>query len=116
MVQNKPLNPEVEDCYEIISLPDKPESWCIKITEGLFEGVILSYGKVDLQKSGDKLISKIEHDILYVPERMKGKKYTAQQESEYKTLIGKIAMNILYENAGELKPSKDDPEKLVIEK
>lgn len=110
------LNPEVNDFYEIITLPESPEAWCVKLIKGKWKNLIYTYGKIVIKEQNKKLLCKVEHEILYIPENLKGLKFSKKEENEYKTLIGKIAMNILYENDGKLKPMNKDSKKLILEK
>ena len=94
-----PLNPEVEGFYEVVALPDKPEAWCIKIVKGPWEGIIYTYGEVNLE---NVLTPKIQYEILWAPRRFSEQEFNEEEEKDFHTLLGKIAMNIIYEDAGEL--------------
>lgn len=112
----EPLNPEVAHLYEVITLPEKPEAWCVRFVDGKWCGITYTYGKIEMIKEGEHLRCRIEHDILFVPKEFEGKKYSLEDKANFEQLIGKIAMNILYEENERLSPSKEDPNKLVLSK
>jgi len=107
------LNEDVIGLYEIVRVPDKPTSirniiedgvdeskaWCVKIKKGKWKGIIYSYGKIDFKKGWNSLKVNIESDILFVPED-KRKELKEEEYKEWETLIGKIAINIIYDNEG----------------
>jgi hypothetical protein len=110
-IEDGPLNPEVEDLYEIFSLPDKPEAWCVKMVKGKWMDIVYTYGKIDIS---NLLTPKIEYEILFMPVRLKGMvDITNEEQREFDILIGKIAMNIIYADAGNF-IQKDN--KLILNK
>jgi hypothetical protein len=108
--ESEPLNPEVEGMYELVTLPEKPEAWCVKLTQGKFKDVVYTYGKVDVS---NLLTPKIEYEILWSPPVWQNQEVTEEVMKEFNTLIGKIVMNIIYADAGKF-VEKDD--KLILKK
>lgn len=84
--------------YKLIPNEEKPESWSIQLTEGYWEGIIYSYGEVSIVENK----CKFETDILFVPDRFKDVKYTAEQEKEFKDLLGGILIDIINENINKI--------------
>lgn len=97
------INPDVLEYYEIVSIPDKPESWCVKLIHPKWYGIIYTYGEVSVNEENDSLRCKMEYDILHAPDEILNAEKSDSDKVEFETLIGKIAMNILYDNTKNLK-------------
>lgn len=110
------LNEDVVGLYELVTLHDKPEAWCVKLLDPDWYGIVYTYGKVSLKEEGENLRCSLEYDIIYTPERLVGLEFPDEKRVEFETLLGKIAMNILYDSVEDLEASDEDASKLVIKK
>ena len=111
---NSTINPDVEGLYEIVSLPEKPEAWCVKLIATDWKGVVYTYSRVSLNPNGDQLKCSVEYDVLWVPEEIRKMEMPDERRIEFETMLGKIAMNILYKNSDALVEDDEEDEKLVI--
>jgi hypothetical protein len=89
---------KLKEKYKLIPNEDKPDSWGVQLKDDFWHGIIYSYGEVSINENK----CKFETDIIFVPERFKDVKYTAEQEKEFKNLLGEILIDIINENIGKI--------------
>jgi 23S rRNA-/tRNA-specific pseudouridylate synthase len=95
---NDMINPEVEGKYEIITIPENPKAWCIKVTDGDWKGIVYTYNKVDLKEEKKKLVVQSECDILFVPEEQR-RMLTEEQYNDWEVFKGKILINVMHKHS-----------------
>lgn len=108
---------EIKEKYKIKYDPNDKARWFVQLTDlaGVFAGVMYGYGafRIKEPESPDgNLMFSFERDILYVPEGLKGKELSDDQEKEFTILLGSILYDILQDNLNKVSERGD---KLVLE-
>lgn len=88
----------IKDQYQLLYDPKTPATWAVKLIGTEWDGIILSYNKLALKqpkKSKDALRFSFDTDIIYVPDRFRGIKFSDDKHVEYTEMLGKILFDII---------------------
>ena len=78
--------------YEFL-IPDyDPEMIHIRITTGVYEGVVFNFGKVSFEEEDEKTYLQFTHDVVEY------NKHDDLEEMDFKNFIGNILISIMSKN------------------
>lgn len=91
------LAPRYNHEYRIVDHPENKEDWCIEVLYPAFAGVLVRYGKFMMGKEADKhgeIPYAYEYNVLHVPLPLDGKDLNKREQTEFETLLGRIALKL----------------------
>lgn len=109
---------DIKNFYERVALQNEPDQWGIHILQGPYKGVVYKYGKVSIDKKRKLILGserstiKYEYDILFVPEKLRGKELSEEEETHFHNFLGDVLVSLLHEY---YEHKSSNPEKLVLD-
>ena len=108
--------------YELVpDLDGTDESWCIRLKEGEFAGVIYRYGKVKMvanENESDGLSVSFVYDILTVPDVLREQEFEDEVKWDFEHHLGNILMDVVQTSIdnSEVSESTDEDGKVIIKR
>lgn len=99
---------KIEDYYKIIYDHSDGKKWCVELLKPCdpFHEVIYSYGEFSITAKGENDADpkfRYETDIIYVPERLRGKTFSVEKQNEMEVLMANILFDIIGKNVDKTK-------------
>lgn len=102
----EPVSPKVKHIksfYTRVAIANEPDQWAIQLIKGPYTGLIYKYGKVSIDKEQTLLGTvkrsniKYEYDILFVPENLRNRELSDEEEKIFHDFLGDVLVSLLYE-------------------
>lgn len=97
---------KIKEFYKLIPDAQNPEAWTVQIIKGSWKDISYRYGEVSFVEEEPSLRCKFDTDIISVPDEFRGKKYTEEEEVEFKNLLGEVLIDIINANIKNIKDGK----------
>jgi len=108
----KEMTPQMLKKYHsVFADPEDKDRLCIRIEHGIFAGVGIAYGGIQLadkENADGTTRVKFEYDMVDIPPEFKGKEFSDEEGDELESLIGQIYLNILNEELQQQKIESED--------
>ena len=97
--------------HSVFPDPEEKDRLCIRIEHGLFAGLGIAFGGVQLadeENSDGTTRVKFEYDMVDIPPEMRDKDFSDEGGGELEMLLGQIYLNILNEELELQKTESED--------
>ena len=97
--------------HSVFPDPEEKDRLCIRIEYGLFAGLGIAYGGVQLadEENPDGTTRvKFEYDMVDIPPDLSDKEFTDEEGGELELLLGQIYLNILNEELEHQRTESED--------